>query len=116
MEETEIKQKLLNVKPADTIVLLRRRGSSYPWRLSKETDTTYSHMVRMLQELESCGLVENEERGRKKIYRLTPKGKRLGDKLSGLREVSGIEFSSTRREERSEQKPTLRDSLRESYA
>lgn len=117
LAEKEIKGKLLNEKPVETLVMLRRKGPSYPRRLSQDTDTTYSHMVRLLEDLKDHGLVTHEKKGRKKVYTLTRKGQQLGEKLMALEEAPGINFSSgnENRSEDRKTRPKLEDSLREKY-
>jgi hypothetical protein len=45
--------------------------------LSKETDCTYSHTVKLLDEFRNLGLVEFEKKGRVKFIKLTADGEEL---------------------------------------
>lgn len=73
----------LNVKPAKILIALNDPNTdSYASAISKKTDCTYSHTVRIIQKLENFGLVESEMKGRKKQLELTDKGQRLAKALS----------------------------------
>jgi predicted transcriptional regulator len=52
--------------------------------LAKEVDCTYSHAVKILQTLESLGLVEFEKKGRIKLIKLTKKGKDVADAIDNI--------------------------------
>ncbi|MFB6115453.1 MAG: winged helix DNA-binding protein [Candidatus Nanohalobium sp.] len=119
MPETSTKDVVLNEKPADTIVLLNEKGPSYPKKLSDETETTYSHMVRMLKDLKEEDLVTSEKKGRRKVYKLTGKGEKLGEQLSELYDTSLVEgnFRDGDDDAENEKKirPKLEDSLQKKY-
>ncbi len=46
----------------------------YASSLAKVVDCTYSHVVKVLQEMQQAGLVTFEKRGRLKVLVLTKKG------------------------------------------
>ncbi|MFO7793611.1 MAG: winged helix DNA-binding protein [Candidatus Nanohaloarchaea archaeon] len=74
----------LNVKPVKILITLNNPGTdNYASAISKETDCTYSHTVRIIQKLEDGGLVESNMKGRKKEIELTEKGLELAKALSG---------------------------------
>lgn len=56
------------------IHLLRKNGEVYASSLAKQVDCTYSHVVKVLQDMQNAGLVTFEKRGRLKVLILTKKG------------------------------------------
>ena len=73
----------LNVKPVKILISLNNpQTENYASAISKETDCTYSHTVRIIQKLEDQGLVETSMKGRKKEITLTDKGLELAKALS----------------------------------
>ena len=44
---------------------------------SKKTDTTYSHLIKIINTLETKGYVKKEKNGRKNIISLTKRGEKL---------------------------------------
>lgn len=76
-------KKIFNVffraKPALMIVhLLQKSGDVYASSLAKHVDCTYSHVVKVLQDMQQAGLVTFEKRGRLKVLILTKKGVEVG--------------------------------------
>jgi len=72
-------KKIFNVffreKPAMMLVtLLNKNNNIYASNLAKVVDCTYSHVVKILQEMEKSGLVEFKKQGRLKVLSLTKKG------------------------------------------
>ncbi|MGM5481783.1 MAG: winged helix DNA-binding protein [Nanobdellota archaeon] len=72
-------KKIFNVffreKPALMLIhLLRKNGEVYASSLAKTVDCTYSHVVKVLQDMQKAGLVTFEKRGRLKVLILTKKG------------------------------------------
>ena len=72
-------KKIFNVffreKPALMLIhLLRKNGEVYASSLAKAVDCTYSHVVKVLQDMQRAGLVTFEKRGRLKVLILTKKG------------------------------------------
>ena len=72
-------KKIFNVffreKPALMLIHLRRKsGEVYASSLAKQVDCTYSHVVKVLQDMQQAGLVTFEKRGRLKVLILTKKG------------------------------------------
>ncbi len=65
-------------KPVE-ILLSLREGPKYPTTLSKETDCTYSHTIKLLESFRKFGLVDFEKKGRIKIVRLTREGEELAN-------------------------------------
>ena len=73
----------LNVKPVKILIALNNPGAeNYASAISKRTDCTYSHTVRIIQNMEEYGLVESNKKGRKKEIKLTEEGLELAKALS----------------------------------
>jgi predicted transcriptional regulator len=84
MEERNIIGLLLHEKPAGIILSLRDKEKKYPTVLSKENDCTYTHTLKILEELRQYGLVEFEKDGRIKFVTLTELGEDVAHELEGL--------------------------------
>ncbi len=72
-------KKVFNVffreKPAMMLLGLKNAKSEvYASSLAKSIDCTYSHVVKILQEMERAGLVNFEKQGRLKLLTLTKTG------------------------------------------
>ena len=75
-------------KPAMILVSLRQGGKTrYGSVLAKEVDCTYSHAVKILQEMEKAKLVEFEKQGRIKTIRLTPSGEKIAENIDKIRSL-----------------------------
>lgn len=73
-------------KPAMMLVGLRNSKSGvYASSLAKTIDCTYSHVVKILQEMQKAGLVNFEKQGRLKLLTLTEKGNSMADHLDNIR-------------------------------
>lgn len=75
-------KKIFNVffreKPALMLIhLLQKSGEIYASSLAKSVDCTYSHVVKVLQDMQRAGLVTFEKRGRLKVLILTKKGEEI---------------------------------------
>ncbi len=85
MVKVEVETLFLQEKPAKMMLTLRGTDKPvYAAILSKETDSTYAHTLRVLLKLEELGLVRFEEKGRIKLVRLTELGGALANELSSL--------------------------------
>ncbi|HJX06075.1 MAG TPA: DUF2250 domain-containing protein [Candidatus Nanoarchaeia archaeon] len=88
-----IKQKkIFNVffreKPAMMLVhLLNSNNSIYASNLAKLVDCTYSHVVKILQEMQKAGLVTFEKQGRLKVLTLTKKGQEVAGYISKVQNL-----------------------------
>lgn len=82
----------LHKKPTFLLLQLKMAGNpSYASQLSKNIDCTYSHTVKILQELQNRGLVDFEKKGRIKLVRLTKDGEDLAHDLETvIRRLSRI--------------------------
>ncbi len=61
------------------------RGEVYASSIAKTVDCTYSHVVKILQEMQKAGLVNFEKQGRLKLLTLTKTGQEVADKIDGIR-------------------------------
>ena len=74
MENKEIFDILFREKPAMMLVELKNaKNEIYASALAKKIDCTYSHVVKILQEMEKAGLVNFDKQGRLKLLTLTKK-------------------------------------------
>lgn len=74
-------------KPALILVALQKNARArYGSLLAKEVDCTYSHAVKILQNLERYGLVAFEKKGRIKLIKLTNKGVSLAESIQKIKE------------------------------
>ncbi len=75
-------------KPANILVALRKsQRNRYGSVLAKEVDCTYSHAVKILQEMEKSKLVTFEKSGRIKIIKLTENGDKVAESIERIKEL-----------------------------
>ena len=73
-------------KPAMMLVVLKNAKSEvYASSLAKQIDCTYSHVVKILQQMEKATLVNFEKQGRLKLLTLTKAGAEIADHIDGIR-------------------------------
>ncbi len=76
---------LLRDKPAKILISLKTsKESIYATILSRETNCTYSHTIKILNVLRDQGLVEFDKVGRIKKVKLTPDGWEVAQNLEAL--------------------------------
>ena len=76
------------VKPTMMLVSLRKSSKNrYGSVLAKEVDCTYSHAVKILQQMEKSKLVTFEKQGRIKIIKLTDTGDKMAESVEKIREL-----------------------------
>ena len=76
---------LLRDKPAKILLSLKTsKDSIYATILSRETNCTYSHTIKILDALRDQGLVDFEKIGRIKKVKLTPDGWDVAQNLENL--------------------------------
>ena len=86
MDNKEIFNVFFREKPAMMLVDLKNaKGEFYASALAKKVDCTYSHVVKILQEMEKSGLVNFEKQGRLKLLTLTKTGSEIADHIDGIR-------------------------------
>ncbi len=75
-------------KPVMMLVELRNSTAQNPMyasTLAKKVDCTYSHVVKILQEMNKSGIVAFQKQGRLKILTLTKKGLEIAESLDKVR-------------------------------
>ncbi len=86
MRNKKIFNTFFREKPAMMLVLLHNSNNEvYASSLAKQVDCTYSHVVKILQEMERSGLVAFKKQGRLKILTLTGKGKDVAKNIDSIR-------------------------------
>ena len=88
-KKADIFEVFFRKKPAMILVALRKdtRNSRYGSVLAKEVDCTYSHAVKILQEMEKAKLVLFEKHGRIKNIKLTDNGAKIAEYISKIKEL-----------------------------
>lgn len=86
----KVDEKIFNVffreKPVMMLVKLKNAKSEvYASSLAKQIDCTYSHVVKILQEMEKSGLVQFKKEGRLKLLNLTNKGSEIAEHIEQIR-------------------------------
>tara|TARA_Y100000310_G_scaffold341512_1_gene440882 strand:+ start:912 stop:1187 length:276 start_codon:yes stop_codon:yes gene_type:complete len=85
-KDKEIFEVFFRRKPAMILVALRQnKRNRYGSVLAKEVDCTYSHAVKILQEMEKSSLVSFEKMGRIKTIKLTETGDRIAEHIEKIR-------------------------------
>lgn len=87
-----MKEKIFNIffreKPALMLIGLKQaKNAMYASSLAKQIDCTYSHVVKILQEMEKANLINFEKRGRLKLLTLTKKGSEMADHIEGIKNL-----------------------------
>lgn len=84
----EIFKVFFREKPAMMLVELKNAKSEvYASSLAKQIDCTYSHVVKILQEMEKEGLINFDKQGRLKLLALTKKGSEIANKIDDVRRL-----------------------------
>ena len=87
-QETDIFEVFFRRKPAMILVALRKNNKNrYGSVLAKEVDCTYSHAVKILQEMEKASLVNFEKHGRIKTISLTEAGNKVAEHIEKIEET-----------------------------
>lgn len=79
--------KTLTRKAIKILLTMPYTERTYASNLSKKTQITYSHTVKLLNVCEDEGLTKNEKVGRTKYVELTEKGRRVQDHLMKIKEI-----------------------------
>ena len=88
IDKKDIFEVFFRRKPAMILVALRRGGKNrYGSILAKEVDCTYSHAVKILQEMEKAKLVGFEKQGRIKTIKLTENGDKIADYIEKIKDI-----------------------------
>ena len=75
-------------KPAMMLVELKNASTDvYASVLAKQIDCTYSHVVKILQEMQRAELINFKKEGRLKLLELTKKGKEIAGNIESIRSI-----------------------------
>jgi DNA-binding MarR family transcriptional regulator len=86
MKQKKIFSVFFREKPAMMLLSLHNAKSEiYASSLAKEVDCTYSHVVKILQQMEKAGLVSFNKTGRLKLLTLTKKGSEIAESMDKVR-------------------------------
>lgn len=87
-DNKEIFEVFFRRKPAMILVALRQsKKNRYGSILAKEVDCTYSHAVKILQEMQKANLVSFEKQGRIKTITLTEDGDRIAEHIEKIKDL-----------------------------
>ena len=85
------KNKMFNIlfreKPAGMLIELTKRDNIYASLLAKHVDCTYSHVVKILQEMEHNKLIGFSKHGRLKNLNLTEKGTKVAMRIAEIKNI-----------------------------
>ncbi len=85
MKNKDIFEVFFRKKPVMILVALRTsQRNRYGSVLAKEVDCTYSHAVKILQEMEKAKLVTFQKQGRIKTISLTPAGNKIAEHIEHI--------------------------------
>lgn len=77
-------------KPAMMLIELKNaKGAVYASALAKQIDCTYSHVVKILQQMESSELINFDKQGRLKLLTLTKSGQDVAESIEMIRNRLG---------------------------
>ncbi len=87
-----VKNNVLNIffreKPAMMLIGLKNaKNQTYASSLAKQIDCTYSHVVKILQEMERAELITFDKQGRLKLLSLTKNGSDVADNIERIRNM-----------------------------
>ena len=75
-------------KPAMMLIELKNHNSEiYASVLAKQVDCTYSHVVKILQEMSKSDLVAFKKQGRLKLLELTKKGREVAKFIENIKNL-----------------------------
>lgn len=83
LSDNELSKLFLRAKPVRMLISLKK-GPKYATQVAKEVDCTYSHTVKLLDELETLGLISFKKQGRIKVIELTEDGEDLAHSIEGV--------------------------------
>ncbi len=89
MAKVDMVNVIFREKPANMLVEMRRSSKKeiYASNLAKTVDCTYSHVVKILQQMQKAGLVNFDKQGRLKLLSLTKKGEEVAGHIDKLMTV-----------------------------
>ncbi|MEK6853838.1 MAG: hypothetical protein AABX60_00760 [Nanoarchaeota archaeon] len=87
-QNKEIFNVFFREKPAMMLIGLKNTKTGvYASSLAKSIDCTYSHVVKILQQMQKAGLVNFEKQGRLKLLTLTKNGSEVADHIDSIRNI-----------------------------
>ncbi|MDD5086647.1 MAG: winged helix DNA-binding protein [Candidatus Nanoarchaeia archaeon] len=88
MQNKEIFNVFFREKPAMMLVELKNaKNEIYASSLAKNIDCTYSHVVKILQEMQKAGLINFDKQGRLKLLNLTKKGNEVAENIEKIKNL-----------------------------
>ena len=82
----EIFNVIFREKPALMLIgLYNAKSEVYASSLAKQIDCTYSHVVKILQQMHLAGLINFNKQGRLKLLSLTKKGQEVVEHIDQIR-------------------------------
>lgn len=88
MQNKDIFNVFFREKPAMMLVELKNaKNEIYASSLAKNIDCTYSHVVKILQEMQKSGLINFDKQGRLKLLTLTKKGTEVADHIERIKNL-----------------------------
>ena len=88
MQNKEIFNVFFREKPAMMLLGLKNAKTGvYASSLAKSIDCTYSHVVKILQQMQKSGLVNFEKQGRLKLLTLTKNGAEVAEHIELTRNL-----------------------------
>ncbi len=88
MKNKKIFNTIFREKPAMMLVgLYNAKGEVYASALAKAVDCTYSHVVKILSEMQKSGLINFEKSGRLKLLTLTKLGAEVAESIEKVRQI-----------------------------
>ncbi|MEM2121429.1 MAG: winged helix DNA-binding protein [Candidatus Woesearchaeota archaeon] len=88
MENKKVFNIIFRIKPAMLLIELKNAKSEiYASSIAKTIDCTYSHVVKILQEMQKAGLVNFEKQGRLKLLTLTKKGMEVANSIEAIKNM-----------------------------
>lgn len=85
-DNKEIFNVFFREKPSMMLIhLMNSKTDIYASSLAKRIDCTYSHVVKILQQMERSELLNFEKTGRLKLLTLTKKGEEIAKKIDSIR-------------------------------
>jgi len=88
MQNKSIFNVFFREKPAMMLVELKNaKNEIYASSLAKNIDCTYSHVVKILQEMQKAGLIIFDKQGRLKLLTLTKKGNEVAEHIERIKNL-----------------------------
>lgn len=86
VDSKEIFSVFFREKPAMMLVNLKNsKNAIYASSLAKQVDCTYSHVVKILQQMQDASLVNFDKQGRLKLLTLTKKGTEVAQHIESIK-------------------------------